>query len=94
MELGIGNGHPTKAMELFIENAQLTGSSNDWPSGLNVFGTLMLWLLECGRFKLIAPHLGRSYSHFNVLAQLPIGPLVGGCSNASEQSCCEWVGDY
>ena len=53
----------------------------------------MLWLLECGRFKLIAPHLGRSYSHFNVLAQLPIGPLVGGCSNASEQSCCEWVGD-
>jgi hypothetical protein len=55
MELPTGNGHPKKVLELFIEKAPLPCNANDLPYGFNVFCTLRLWLLECGRFKLIAP---------------------------------------
>ena len=38
--LPTGNGHPKKAMELFIENARLPWCSNDSPYNSNVLYTL------------------------------------------------------
>ena len=55
MELPTGTGHPKKGVELFIEKAQLTCAPSDSLYNSDVLDTLRLWLLECGRFKLIAP---------------------------------------
>ena len=48
MEVTAGSEYPKKIKELLIENAQLTGSSNDLPAGFDAFYTLRVRLLELG----------------------------------------------